>query len=398
MPILYINKDKCTLCGACIENCPFDALEEVDGAITINAACKTCKICVKKCPEGAIVLLDDARPKIDKGLWNGVLVFVEHDDTGINPVTIELIGEGRKLAAKVKHPVYALLIGDEDCGRYSDSLIEHGVDKIFVYQHKALKHFVADAYTNVFEDCINNVKPAVVLVGATSLGRSLAPRVATRFRTGLTADCTELQIKENTDLVQIRPAFGGNLMAQIITPNSRPQFATVRPKIMDMAQPVDRPSGIQIQCPVTPEMVASGISILKTTVTEKQAGIDQAEVLVVGGRALKAKKDMAMIERLADLLQGEAAWTRPLIENGWGHYKRQVGQSGRTVKPKLIITAGVSGAIQFIAGMKTSECIIAINNDRKAPIFNIANYCLVGDLYEIVPALIDRVKLGGAII
>ncbi|MBN2062941.1 MAG: electron transfer flavoprotein subunit alpha [Deltaproteobacteria bacterium] len=395
MPILFINQKKCTLCGECIELCPFGALEVVNGVLEINAACKTCKICLKNCPVGAISLLDNARVKINKRLWKGVLVYVEHDESGINPVTLELIGEGRKLAGKIDHPVYALVMGDEGCGRYSKTLIEHGVEKVFVYRHKALKYFLADAYTNVFEDCINKVKPSVVLVGATPLGRSLAPRVAVRFRTGLTADCTELQIKKNTNMVQIRPAFGGNLMAQIVTPNSRPQFATVRPKVMDIAKPVDHSLGAEVFCDVTPEMVTSGIKVLSTAVTEKQVGIEQSEIIVVGGRALKAKKDLAMIHQLADLLGGEAAWTRPLIENGWGHYKRQVGQSGRTVKPKLMITVGVSGAIQFIAGMKTSECIIAINNDKKAPIFNIASYCIIGDLYEIVPSLIDRIRQGG---
>ena len=187
-------------------------------------------------------------------------------------------------------------------------------------------------------------------------------------------------------------------MAQIITPNSRPQFATVRPKIMDTAEVIENPTGTEEVCDVTPEMVVSGIKILDTTVTEKQRGIDEAEVLVVGGRALKSKEDLKMIEQLAELLGGEAAWTRPLIEKGWGHYKQQVGQSGRTVKPKLIITAGVSGAIQFIAGMKASECIVAINNDKSAPIFNIANYCIVGDLYEILPSLIARIQKGETLI
>lgn len=395
MPILFINKEKCDLCGDCIELCPFEALEIAKGALKVNAACKNCKICLKNCPVGAISLIDDARVKINKDMWKGVLVYTEHDDSGINPVTLELIGEARALADKIKHPVYTLVIGDEECDRYSKMLIEHGVDKVFVYRHKTLKNFLADSYTNVFEDCINNIKPSVVLIGATSLGRSLAPRVATRFRTGLTADCTELQIKKNTDLVQVRPAFGGNLMAQIITPNSRPQFATIRPKVMDVAKPVGNPTGTEVVCEVTSEMVVSGIKVLSSAITEKQVGIEQAEVIVVGGRALKTKKDLSMINELADLLGGEAAWTRPIIENGWSNYKRQVGQSGRTIKPRLIITVGVSGAIQFIAGMKTSECIIAINNDKKAPIFNIASYCIVGDLYEVVPSLIDQIRGGG---
>ncbi len=398
MSTLFFNKQKCNLCGQCVEACPFKALEAGNEGIEVNAACKMCRICIKKCPLGAISLLDDARVKVDATKWKGILVYVEHDDSGIHPVVLELLGEARKLASKVSHPVYALVIGDENSRKYTQTLIEHGADKVFVYEHDQLKGFRADCQTNVFEDCISRVMPSVVLVGATSLGRSLAPRISTRFRTGLTADCTELQIKENTDLVQIRPAFGGNIMAQIITPNARPQFATVRYKVMDRAEADCRHEGEEVICEVTPAMLASKIKILKTSVTEKHPGIEEAEVLVVGGRGLKSKDDLNMLSELAELLGGQLAVTRPLIENGWGSHKQQIGLSGRTVKPKLIMTFGVSGTVQFVAGMKSSECIIAVNTDKDAPIFNVANYCIEGDLYDVLPVLINKLKEGAGIL
>ncbi|NTV89932.1 MAG: electron transfer flavoprotein subunit alpha [Clostridiales bacterium] len=394
MSTLFFNKQKCNLCGKCVEACPFKALEEKAGAIEINAACKMCRICIKKCPEGAISLLDDARTKVDAAKWKGILVYVEHDEAGLHPVVLELLGEARKLADTVGHPVYALLTGEEGVRKYSQTLIEHGADRVFVYEHEELKGFRADCQANVFEDCINKVKPSVVLVGATSLGRSLAPRISTRFRTGLTADCTELQIKANTDLVQIRPAFGGNIMARIITPNARPQFATVRYKVMEKAEADCSRTGEEVLCAVTPEMVKSGIKILKTSVSEKHPGIEEAEVLVVGGRGFKTREDLNMLYELAELLGGKVAVTRPLIENGWANHKQQIGLSGRTVKPKLLMAFGVSGAIQWVAGMKSSECIIAINADKSAPIFNVANYCIEGDIYTILPMLIEKIKQG----
>jgi electron transfer flavoprotein alpha subunit len=287
-----------------------------------------------------------------------------------------------------------LIIGDTGVAKHSDMLIEHGVDKVFIYEHSKLKHFRADNYTNVFEDCINKCLPTAVLIGATPLGRSLAPRVSTRFRTGLTADCTELQMRENTDLVQIRPAFGGNVMAQIITPDSRPQFATVRYKVMDRAEIIKGYKGEIVKCTVTPEMLQSRIEVVNSLLTEKKSGIEEAEIIVVAGRGFKSPSDLAMLKELADLLGAEMASSRPLVENGWVDKKQQIGLSGKTVKPKLIITFGVSGSIQFRAGMQSAECIIAVNNDKNAPIFDIAHYCVVGDLYEILPGILEQVKKG----
>ncbi len=392
MAALYFDEKKCTLCGQCVEGCPFNALRLENGRIEVNAACKMCKLCIKKCPEGAVSFLEDEKRTVDKSQYTGIMVYVEMEGAGIHPVVYELIGKARELAAEVKHPVYAVCVGGDGVGAAAKKLLAYGVDKVYVYSHKALEHFRVDAYANAVADCINRVKPSVVLVGATAVGRSLAPRLATRFRTGLTADCTQLEIKENTDLVQIRPAFGGNIMAQIITPATRPQFATVRYKVMDRAQKVDDPSGEVIHCEIPERALISGIQVLETRVLEKHKGIEDEDVLVVAGKGVKAQKDLEMLERLAKALGGQLASTRPLVESGWTHYTKQIGLSGRTVKPKLIVTCGVSGAIQFTAGMNGAECIVAINTDREAPIFKIANYCIVDDLYNIIPGLLKMLE------
>lgn len=392
MASLSFNQDLCTLCGQCVEKCPFGALELRENRVEINASCKMCKLCVKNCPAGAVTLMEDeVKQTVDKKAWKGIMVFVEQEETGVHPVAFELIGKARELAAKIGHPVYAVIVGGERAKKQAEELRHYGVDKVYVYAHEALTHFRGDVYTNVMEDCIRKVKPTAVLIGATSLGRSLAPACATRFRTGLTADCTVLDMKENTDLVQIRPAFGGNIMAQIITANTRPQFATVRYKVMDTAERAAS-AGEIVFCEVTEEMLVSGMEVISSEIVEKTKGIEEEEILVVGGRGLKKQEDLELLKELADALGGQLATTRPLVEKGWNDVTRQIGLSGRTVKPKLIITCGVSGAVQFAAGMDGSECIVAINTDPEAPIFKIANYCIVKDLYMIVPKLIEAVK------
>ena len=392
MASLNFNRDLCTLCGQCVEKCPFGALELRENRVEVNASCKMCKLCIKNCPANAVTLVEETPAvAVNKDAWNGVMVFVEQEVTGIHPVAYELIGKARELADKIHHPVYAVLIGGESAAEQAKELLYYGVDKVFVYAHAKLADFRCDVYANVMENCIQTVKPTAVLVGATSLGRSLAPACATRFRTGLTADCTVLDMKENTDLVQIRPAFGGNIMAQIVTTNSRPQFATVRYKVMDAAVRSEL-GGELVNCPVTEEMLQSGIEVVSTTVMEKVKGIEEEDVLVVAGRGVKRQEDLVMLRELADALGGQMVTTRPLVEKGWNDVTRQIGLSGRTVKPKLIIACGVSGAVQFSAGMNGSECIVAINTDPNAPIFKIANYCIVKDLYEVVPALIRAVK------
>lgn len=390
---LVVNHSRCNLCEACILACPFGAIVNNEGKIDINAACRMCKLCIKNCRAGALGIVDEVRAVVNKDDWQGVMVYVEHVEGTIHPVTYELIGKGRELALKIGHPIYALFVGHDITG-HAASLLSYGVEKVFVYDNEALEHFRVDAYTTVFEDCVSKVKPSIILVGATSVGRSLAPRVATRFRTGLTADCTELDVKPNTDLVQIRPAFGGNIMAQIVTPRHRPQLATVRYKVMAPAERVANASGSVAECEIAPEKLNSQIEVVNIRTKEKAPSISEADVLIVAGRGVKQKQDMAMVKELADLLGGQVAVTRPLIEAGWGSHSQQIGLSGRTVRPKLIITLGVSGAVQFTAGMSSAETIIAINKDPHAAIFGVAHYALVGDLYEIVPKLLARLKNG----
>ncbi|QZY53740.1 electron transfer flavoprotein subunit alpha/FixB family protein [Crassaminicella profunda] len=393
MAKIIIHQDKVTDKKALIELCPFKAIEVVDGKVDINAACKMCKMCVKKGPEGVFEYVEDQVVEINKDEWNGIVVYVDHVDGDIHPVTFELIGKAKEMAGKINHPVYCLFMG-HNIKEKADELLHYGVDEVFVYDDEELEHFRIEPYTAVFEDFIKNYQPTIALVGGTTIGRSLAPRTAARFRTGLTADCTILDVQENTDLDQIRPAFGGNIMAHIHTPNHRPQFATVRYKIFSAPEKSDEINGKITLCHIDKERLASGINVLEVKEKEKVESIEDADVIVVAGRAIKKQEDLDMINRLADLIGGQVAGTRPLIEAGWIDARRQIGLSGRTVKPKLIITCGVSGAIQFVAGMNNSDCIISINTDENASIFNVAHYALVGDVYEIIPNLIEKLSDG----
>lgn len=391
---LVINQDKVGNKEELVKICPFGALEIKDDKLDINSGCKMCKLCVRKGPEGAVVFVEDEKVEIDKSLWSGIAVYVDHVDGEIHPVTLELIGKARELADKVNEEVYCIAMGNNIESNVHE-LLHYGVDKVFLYEDKELKYFRIEPYTSVIEDFINNLKPAVLLVGATTVGRSLAPRVAARFRTGLTADCTILDIKENTDLVQIRPAFGGNIMAQIVTPNSRPQLSTVRYKVMSAPERSEDEVGEIVKLSIKKEKLKSNINVLEVAKKSKEKEISEADVLVVAGRGVKSEKDLEMIKELSELLGGQVACTRPLIEAGWVDAKRQVGLSGRTVRPKLIITCGVSGAVQFTAGMNNSDYIFAINTDEKAPIFKVAHYGIVGDIYEVVPMLIEKLKNNG---
>lgn len=376
--------------------CPFGAMEDHEGKLEITSACRVCKLCVRKGPKGVMEYVEDegeSRPKVDKSRWRGISVYVDHEEGALHPVTFELIGKARELARKIGHPVYAVLIGSNVTEK-AQELLHYGVDKVFVCDNKELEYFRIGTYAAAMEAFINKVHPCAILVGATSVGRQLAPRVAARFKTGLTADCTILDIHENTDLVQIRPAFGGNIMAEILTPNNRPQMCTVRYKVMNAPERSDIAKGEVVPFELVGKDLESRVEVLGTTKKEKEEGIENAEVLVVAGRGVKRKEDLVLIRNLADALGGQLACTRPLIETGWLPAKHQVGLSGRTVRPKLLITCGVSGAIQFVAGMNHAENIIAINKDPKAAIFKVANYAVIGDLYEIVPRLIKEIKAG----
>lgn len=393
MSKLICNQENVNLSnvGDLIKICPFGAIQYIEGKVEVSAACKMCRICVKKGPTGVMEFIEADTLKVDKSLWHGIGVYVDHVEGEIHPVTMELIGKAKELAAVVNFPVYCVFIG-YNIKQKAKELLHYGVDEVFVYDYEELKDFRIEPYTAAFEDFVNKVKPSSLLVGATTVGRSLAPRVAARFKTGLTADCTILEMKENTDLVQIRPAFGGNIMAQIICPNNRPQMSTVRYKVMNAPKRQDYSKGKITLCEIDKSKLTSNIEVLKITKKEVEVDISDAEIIVAVGRALKSEKDMAMIEELAKLLNAKVAGTRSLVEEGWIDAKKQIGLSGRTVKPKLIIALGISGAVQFTAGMNSSERIFAINKDENASIFNIAHYGIVGDIYEIVPKLISDIK------
>jgi len=380
---------KCTGCGHCRSVCPFGAIDWKDEKPELNAACRVCGLCVKSCPEQALIRLETRAADVDKSQWKGILVFTEVSGGRLHPVGLELIGKALELSKVCDDPVLAVLVGS-GVQPYAEELRHWGVARVCVYDDPALSWFRADAYAACVEDCIKAVHPSTVLVGATSLGRSLAPRLSTRFHTGLTADCTRLEMRENSDLVQIRPAFGGNIMAQIITTHTRPQFATVRYKVMNPPLRREAAEGEIIARPIPKGVAASPVSCVSVVPVPPARTISDAEILVVGGRGLRKESDLDLIRDLAKALGGDWATTRPLVEKGWASNDRQIGLSGRTVRPRLIITCGVSGAIQFTSCMNASEHIVSINTDPDAPIHSVAHIAITGDLYEIVPELIHR--------
>ncbi len=385
---LKINRDKITpeVAEQLVKLCPFNAIEFY-GELGINSACKMCRLCVKKGPVGAIEYVEDeAKQAVDKSEWRGITVFADAATGALHPVTAELIGKARELAAVTGHPVYALLICGEDNG-FSEQLAALGVDKVYTYADEMFARFSATTYANAFEDFIKRVRPSSVLVGATNIGRSLAPRIACRFRTGLTADCTQLEMKENTDLVQIRPAFGGNIMARIITPNTRPQFCTVRYKIFSAPNEKFEKKGEIERCEIHENWNDSRVKVMSSEPKPIVTDISEADVIVAVGRGIKSKDDLMRAEQFADKIGATLACTRPMVESGMMDASRQIGLSGKTVAPKLIITLGISGAVQFAAGMKGADCIISVNSDKNAPIFDVAHYCVIGDLYEVLDKL-----------
>lgn len=392
MGSLFVNQNKVNEENAkkLVDICPFGAISYENGKIDISSACKMCKMCVKK-GEGVIEYREDVKASVDKSLWNGVCVYVDHCGEKIHRVTYELLGKAKELASVTGHPVYALVIGN-NLGDSVKKLLRYGVDKVFVYDNEAFEDFRIEPYTTAFCDFIEKVKPSSILVGATNLGRQLAPRVAARRRAGLTADCTVLEMKENTDLVQIRPAFGGNIMAQIISPDTRPQFCTARYKVFNEPVPSDTESGEIVKMDIDCASLTSAIEIISSVDKPKDIDISESDVIVAVGRGAMSETMRGYAKELADLLGGVVACSRPLVEGNIYDAKHQIGLSGRTVKPKFIICLGISGAVQFAAGMKSSDCIVAVNTDKSAPIFDVAHYAVVGDVNEIVPKLIEKIK------
>ena len=392
--MLVIDPEICIGCGVCEENCAFDAIHVVDGIAEVNDNCTLCGSCVDECEAEALhIEREEQAGQADLSQWSGIWTFAEFRNGRMAPVTFELLGVGRKLADQRQVKLSTVLLGHQLEGQ-AEKLIAYGADVVYVVDDPALEHFTDDAYGNVMIDLIREHQPEVVLAGATAIGRSFIPRVATIMKTGLTADCTELEINaEDGSLLQTRPAFGGNIMATIVCSKFRPQMSTVRPLVMKALNPDETRKGEVITVKPSPERMASRVRVLKNVVEEgDQVNLTEADIVVAGGRGLESKKGFAMLEELAGLLGGGVAASRAAVDSGWVSYSHQVGQTGKTVCPKVYICCGISGAIQHLVGMQSSELIIAINKDPDAPIFDIATYGVVGDLFEILPALIDKLK------
>ncbi len=390
---LKIDIDKCVGCTLCVKACPFGALEMSGKKVVLKEElCNLCGACIDSCKFGCFTIKREkvtARDLEAKGVW----VFCEQKRGVIQSVSYELLGKGKELADKLKTELCAVFLGS-DIQTEAQEFISRGADTVYLVDHPSLKNYLDDPYTNILTRLIKKYRPEVVLCGATSVGRSLISRVAVKVHTGLTADCTGLDIDEEKKiLMQTRPAFGGNIMATIITPSHRPQMATVRHKVMKEAEPNHKNKGKIIKEKFSEDIYFSRTKILdiieevSTTIN-----IAEADIIVSGGRGMKGAENFAILEDLAKILNAAVGASRAAVDSEWIPYSHQVGQTGKTVCPKMYIACGISGQIQHLVGMQSCETIIAINQDPHAPIFQIATYGIVGDLFEVVPILTKKLK------
>lgn len=391
---LILYSEKCTACGVCVEACPFGVLRLEGETLVIGQGCNLCGACVEVCEVEALAVPQAEEPAPRPGVPpDGVWVFAEQRRGSLVPVTLELLGEARRLAETLQVPVAAVLLGDE-VGHLPPALLAAGAHKVYLAEHRALKDFLEETYAGVLTELARQFQPEIILAGATYVGRAFIPRVAAALKTGLTADCTAFHLDlERRLLLQTRPAFGGNIMATIITPRTYPQMATARPGVFKPRAAAVAADGQVVR--VEPNCLeGAGRSRFLGTVAEikERVPLGAAEVIVAGGRGLKEAKNFRLLEELADLLGGAVGATRGAVDAGWIPYSQQIGQTGKTVSPKLYLAIGLSGATQHLVGMQSSDFIVAINKDPQAPIFRVADVGLVGDLFEIVPALIQEIK------
>jgi electron transfer flavoprotein alpha subunit len=396
MPKLRIVSEKCNGCGLCLEACPYDGIELAGALAQFKANCNWCGSCKDACPVEAIVEEEEkpaaAAAPVSLDSYQGVWVFGEQREGHIQRVALELIGAGRPLADKRKGPLCVLVLGNKMEDACKKLLADYPVDLVYYVEAPELAVFEAEVYGRVCADLIRKKKPEIVLAGATCAGRSFLSRVAVEVHTGLTADCTGLDIDAEGLLMQTRPAFGGNIMATILCPKHRPQMSTVRPRVMKPPAAGTGRGGKLERLPANKALLTSRARILDFIAeVEETINIADADIIVSGGRGLGCPENFKLVEDLAKAVGGAVGSSRAAVDAGWKPYSHQVGQTGKTVCPKLYIACGISGAIQHLVGMQSSDTIVAINRDPDAPIFKVATYGIVGDLKEILPMLTKKV-------
>lgn len=396
--MLTVDTAACDGCHLCEKNCPFGAIVVVNKKAVVGDTCTLCGACLNVCTQGCLTIARRRASPDELAKYKGVFIVAEcrERDGVIEPRkhVLELIHKGRELADKLGEPLKVMMIGTDAVPMNTDVLFEHGADAVIRYRNKLLEHYATDSYTTVLSAIVAARKPSIILLGATPDGRDLAPRLAARLRVGLTADCTGLDIDDHGQLVQTRPAFGGNIMASILSPYTRPQMSTVRPNVFPVLAP-----RIGRRGPVEDADVMLAKGVIRTKVLEVEAlkaagdeGIENAKIIVSAGQGLQTRENMKLVVALAEALGGKVAGSRPLVELGWIPHTIQVGQSGTTVSPDLYVAVGISGAVQHIVGMSSARRIIAINADPEAPIFRVADLGIVGDALQVLPKLIRDVK------